>query len=73
MGEHSRLALLPPSLRADLAGVVLTLDADLIGGVIGRVMKIDAPLAEALTRCARRSAYTEILKALEACDDSPEN
>ena len=36
-----------------------------------RVMEIDAPLAEALTRCARRSAYTEILKALNACEDLP--
>ena len=58
------LTTLPRDLRSELAAAVVTLDNRLIGEVIARVAEYDAALSESLVGLAKRSAYTEIFKAL---------
>jgi signal transduction histidine kinase/ligand-binding sensor domain-containing protein/CheY-like chemotaxis protein len=58
------LTTLPRDLRSELAAAVVTLDNRLIGEVIARVAEHDAALSELLGGLAKRSAYTEIFKAL---------
>jgi hypothetical protein len=60
--------MLPQHLRKELADAVVTLDAGIIGEVIARIAAQDAQLGEVLARTAKRSAYTEMLKELQACD-----
>jgi hypothetical protein len=61
------LAALPEELRKELGEALVYLYAQPIEAVIARVAKQDPQLGEVLSRCARRFAYTEILKALEEC------
>lgn len=63
--EREALAMLPHPLRKELAEALVRLDPGPIGEVIDRVSEQDARLGEALARCAKRFAYTEILNALE--------
>ncbi len=62
------LAMLPEQLRKELADAVVTLDARRIREVIDRVSEHDARLGDILARAAKRSAYSEILRALENCN-----
>ncbi len=62
------LAMLPETLRKELADALVRLDAGPIREVIDRVSKLDSQLGEVLSRCAKRFAYTEILNALRKCD-----
>jgi signal transduction histidine kinase/ligand-binding sensor domain-containing protein/CheY-like chemotaxis protein len=66
--RREALAKLPEQLRKELADAVVRLDAGPIGEVIDRVSEQDAQLGEVLARCAKRFAYTEILRALEECN-----
>jgi signal transduction histidine kinase/ligand-binding sensor domain-containing protein/CheY-like chemotaxis protein len=63
------LAPLSEQLREELANAVVRLDAGPIREVIGRISEQDAQLGAALANCADRLAYTEILDALEHCND----
>jgi len=63
--QREALAMLPHALRKDLAKALVRLDPGPIREVIDRVSEEDARLGEALTLCAKRYAYTEILNALE--------
>ena len=62
------LAMLPETLRKELADALVRLDAGPIGEVIDRVSKLDSQLGEVLSRYTKRFAYTEILNALRNCD-----
>ena len=59
------LSRLPEQLRKELADALVRLDTGPIAEVIDRVSEQDSQLGEALARCAKRFAYTEILNALE--------
>jgi CheY-like chemotaxis protein len=62
------LATLPEELRKELADALVSLHAKPIAEVIARVSEQDPLLGEVLARCAKRFAYTEMLKALEDCN-----
>ena len=67
-GELRRedLAALPEELRRELANAVISLDRELIAGVIQRVSERDAGLGVVLTQHADRLAYTAMLNAVES-------
>jgi CheY-like chemotaxis protein len=58
------LTILPEDLRKELAAAVVTLDGELIRESIAKAAKYDALIGEALALVAKRSSYSEILKAL---------
>jgi signal transduction histidine kinase/CheY-like chemotaxis protein len=62
------ISQLPEILRKELAEALVSLDAEPIREVIGRVSREDAQLGEVLSRLASRFAYTEILDALTNSD-----
>jgi len=66
-GPAGRLdfARLPVQMRKELSEAVLTLDSIKISEIISSVAEHDAPLSDALARIAKRSAFTEILNALQ--------
>ena len=57
--------MLPQQLRQELGDAVIRLDPGLIGKVIERIAEYDPQLATAVGRAAKRTAYSEILKALK--------
>lgn len=66
VGELRREALtaLPKQLRGELLDAVVRLESRSINEVIGRVSQHDAQLGTELLRCAGRSTYTPMFKAL---------
>jgi len=59
------LAALPQELRAGLREALLALDVERISASIDLVSRENAPLAEALSRCASRFAYTAMLNVIQ--------
>jgi CheY-like chemotaxis protein len=66
--QPEALSAVAPQLRKELANALVLLDPGAIEDVIDRVSKKDARLGEALARCSKQFAYTELLHALEECD-----
>jgi signal transduction histidine kinase/ligand-binding sensor domain-containing protein/CheY-like chemotaxis protein len=63
------LAALPRHLRDELAHALVRLDPEPISEVIGRISAQNARLGALLANSAKRFAYTQILNAIEECDD----
>jgi hypothetical protein len=61
---------IPNELRKELSDVVVTLDTELIGQVIAKISLYDASLGDAMFDAARRSAYSEILRAMSSFEFS---
>jgi len=59
------LATLPQELRREFTGALVSLDADRISGIIGRVSELNQPLGDILGQYADKFDYTSILNALE--------
>jgi CheY-like chemotaxis protein len=62
------LATLPQQLREELADSLVRGDSGPIAEVIDRVSEQNAQMGAALSRRAKRFAYTEMLNALEDCN-----
>ena len=67
--DRAALAALPAALRTELADVLVSLDAEPIGGSIRRVAALNPALGEVLEHYAGQFQYTRILHALQACGD----
>ena len=65
---RQELATLPAGLRHELKNAVITLDAEQIALVAGRISEQNAALGSVLTRLAAQLSFTLILKALESCE-----
>ena len=61
------LAVLPPSLRAELAEALVSLDDARIAGSIRRAVELDPAVGAVLDHYAGQLKYTAILRTLKAC------
>jgi CheY-like chemotaxis protein len=66
--KHESLAGLSGELRKDLEDAVISLDADRIDGVIGRISEQDPSLGRTLSKYAERFEYSSIFDALRSLE-----